>query len=930
MIPKKRGGWADDGGRSGKRVDLKSNSNFDSNIAQHDDKQLPSLLWVVGEHDIDFDDYAGCDVTSSELTEREDFIGSAPPRGTSRASSSQQTLELNNSRTAGADQTVICYGMLANLNCQRVRINTSIAPAELWLAEHEGIYVLLDLHVQPSRCVLGTPAVPGIGLLNSKHCSAIQNLIKAANVRVQLYISKEGLVRALALMQSSKSKEQTFAVHANIYGPSLSSHWVSTLLAESGFCLQDPIWLEAGLTYLNPHVITFEGLADVDVWLQELSLRTDATGRLATTAEWNAALDSLPQHVWSSDVKDSGVLDGRLAAATHLLPHQAAALDFMCKRESGQLDEAMKYWVESVSEEGIAVYNHRITGVERDTVQSEPRSGILADDMGLGKTLTSIALILATLDEARGTRKTMTANAGPTSPGGITLVVVPNTMIMDSWVKEIERHTVPGTIRWATYHGQKRIRDVSEAHDRDLDVLITTYGTVTAEYRKPRKVLFHAKWFRLILDEAHVVRSHRTRQFEAVVALDAQHHWGLTGTPICNKIDDLGALIRFCRVPILEDRRTFQTHLTRVANKSFSNGCKVLRDTLTPICLRRTKAILQLPEPRVVQHVVEFSVQERRQYDALMRRSRRLLDENTSGNLARKVRHTLLQAILQLRIFCNRGTYTPEADNTGETRLDADEALTLLQESDDTQCAVCHLEVPMVNQPQSAVSGVISGCGHLLCVSCHESAKVDNDLQDETFVCALCDSKTAPATLDIRVQGSSRGSRKLTSSKLNLLMDNLEQSRFTEKSIVFSAWRRTLDIASDLCMERKLEFARIDGTTPQIDRLQALDRFKNDPTVSVLLMTLGTGAMGLNLAAASRVHILEPQWNPAVESQALGRVVRIGQDVSATVLRYVVRDSVEEGYQKRKLQLAAAGFNHRSDEQMDAELRLLTVSLTRL
>lgn len=29
--------------------------------------------------------------------------------------------------------------------------------------------------------------------------------------------------------------------------------------------------------------------------------------------------------------------------------------------------------------------------------------------------------------------------------------------------------------------------------------------------------------------------------------------------------------------------------------------------------------------------------------------------------------------------------------------------------------------------------------------------------------------------------------------------------------------------------------------------------------------------------AANYIHILEPQWNPSVESQAIGRVVRLGQ-----------------------------------------------------
>jgi SNF2 family DNA or RNA helicase len=50
----------------------------------------------------------------------------------------------------------------------------------------------------------------------------------------------------------------------------------------------------------------------------------------------------------------------------------------------------------------------------------------------------------------------------------------------------------------------------------------------------------------------------------------------------------------------------------------------------------------------------------------------------------------------------------------------------------------------------------------------------------------------------------------------------------------------------------------------------------------------------LNLTAATRIHILEPQWNPAVEQQAIGRSIRIGQEKNTTVIRYVVKNTVEE------------------------------------
>jgi SWI/SNF-related matrix-associated actin-dependent regulator of chromatin subfamily A3 len=83
-------------------------------------------------------------------------------------------------------------------------------------------------------------------------------------------------------------------------------------------------------------------------------------------------------------------------------------------------------------------------------------------------------------------------------------------------------------------------------------------------------------------------------------------------------------------------------------------------------------------------------------------------------------------------------------------------------------------------------------------------------------------------------------------------------------------------------------------------------------------MTLGTGAVGLNnLSVANNVHIVEPQWNPAVENQAIARILRLDQQRPVTVFRYIMAKSVEKSVQTkqlRKLQLASGGFGFAKDE----------------
>lgn len=61
----------------------------------------------------------------------------------------------------------------------------------------------------------------------------------------------------------------------------------------------------------------------------------------------------------------------------------------------------------------------------------------------------------------------------------------------------------------------------------------------------------------------------------------------------------------------------------------------------------------------------------------------------------------------------------------------------------------------------------------------------------------------------------------------------------------------------------------IDGSLPLTERLKVLKDLQSPLGANILLMT---GAVGLNLAVGSRIHLLELQWNPSIESQAIERV----------------------------------------------------------
>ncbi|KAH8733177.1 P-loop containing nucleoside triphosphate hydrolase protein, partial [Phaeosphaeriaceae sp. PMI808] len=115
--------------------------------------------------------------------------------------------------------------------------------------------------------------------------------------------------------------------------------------------------------------------------------------------------------------------------------------------------------------------------------------------------------------------------------------------------------------------------------------------------------------------------------------------------------------------------------------------------------------------------------------------------------------------------------------------------------------------------------------------------------------------------------------------------------------IIFTCWTRTLDLIQHYLNNAGLEsqqFQRIDGECPTSKRERILEDFARSPNLRILIMTTGTGAVGLNLATANRVFIVEPQWNPSVENQAIARALRLGQKQPVLVTRYVVDGTVEQ------------------------------------
>jgi superfamily II DNA or RNA helicase len=116
---------------------------------------------------------------------------------------------------------------------------------------------------------------------------------------------------------------------------------------------------------------------------------------------------------------------------------------------------------------------------------------------------------------------------------------------------------------------------------------------------------------------------------------------------------------------------------------------------------------------------------------------------------------------------------------------------------------------------------------------------------------------------------------------------------FAAKSLIFSQFKSTLKWLESKLPEHGFQCRTLSGSMSLTARAKALHDFQNDPPTTLFLLSLGAGAVGINLTAANRIFLLEPSFNPAVEAQAIGRVHRLGQKRPVEITRLFMNDSVE-------------------------------------
>ncbi|THY07841.1 hypothetical protein D6D01_09713 [Aureobasidium pullulans] len=776
--------------------------------------------------------------------------------------------------------------------------------------------------------------------------------------------------------QPGQTISKSLDVSITLYSTAESATGIGRQLSRRQIWLYKPLVVAHGTEVLNPHVPNYNVVPKAG--FSAPILNQSAGFRVRTTEEIKSDVLSMFDRLGKAEELPEAEADATLVK-TELMQHQKQALHFLSKHETPTPPEEDPLWKDVIRKNGTRAWYNVITGDEMKKV-SPILGGLLADQMGLGKTLSILSLICATLKEARefgdgelDESDRVTEDVARRSGG--TLLLCPKSVI-SNWQEQIGQHLDNRKVRYYMYHGNKREQDLDIL--AQYDVVVTSYSIAASEFTSSSKnfsALAQIAWFRIVLDEAHQIRNQDTTTFKAACNLVSKRRWAVTGTPVQNRLDDFGALIKFLKIYPFSDKGVFEKHFMAPFKSGDPQVLDNLRLLVSSITLRRSKDRIDLPD-RIEEIVrLDFSSEEQALYDAFAKDANKKVRAMTRGNdrlKGRSYAHVLVN-ITRLRLLCAhgrellseddmkvlQGTSYETAIDLGE-ETDAEKAVMtkdqindtfyLLRESSMDICSCCMEGIGRLDLGDAGsdtsddedeaedIIGYLTPCLHLVCPACAD--KFWNELRntqsrDNYATCPQCE-RYVKAVMhpisqkgvdeDLEMRQKKKGQVKSKKgveyggphTKVKALIHNLqehagESQELMEigeppiRSVVFSGWTSYLDLIEIALRDAKIGFLRLDGKLSVSARTQVLDRFKTDPTISVCLVSIKAGGQGLNFTAANNVFMMEPQFNPGVEMQAVDRVHRLGQKRNVMIRRFIMANSFEEKIvelQKKKIELA--------------------------
>lgn len=267
----------------------------------------------------------------------------------------------------------------------------------------------------------------------------------------------------------------------------------------------------------------------------------------------------------------------------------------------------------------------------RQVIEDMNGRAILADEVGLGKTIEGGLILKEYM--LRGLVKKA-------------LIIVPASLV-NQWAKELnEKFYIPAVTFRKGYPWDQ------------YDVIITSIDT--AKRSPHREEILRQDYDFLLVDEAHKLKNHKTKNFAFVKALKKKYCLLLTATPVQNRLVEIFNLVSILKPGHLGDYDTFLEQYGKDRQKLKQDG--YLKQLIQKVMIRNTRKNTNFN--RVRRHIetvwADFTDAEKNVYSQL---------ENVTDVLPSFAKITLLRELCSSREACYLSLQKMMTDNEKETMM---------------------------------------------------------------------------------------------------------------------------------------------------------------------------------------------------------------------------------------------------------------------
>mgnify|MGYP001159414673 CR=1 FL=1 len=566
----------------------------------------------------------------------------------------------------------------------------------------------------------------------------------------------------------------------------------------------------------------------------------------------------------------------------------------------------------------------QILNMDTNSVKIKWKGGVLSDEVGLGKTFSMLSLVAEQLE--------------PDNPP--TLIICPP-RLCTQWIEEISK----------TYDFKyKLIRDIRTFRKFTIDeynkydIILLSYkflhskGYIEFIENNPlENILIHNyQWERVILDEGHEYINENKRKVCITInnylnTIPSKYRWICSGTPYNNKYSFINVLKYITDINIDETLDSYKHDIDNIIHMSFRKNTK---DSVNDQ--------VSIPKPIITTEFLDMSPLERLIYDSALDDDNKKIelcnhimvsDEhiNVLGNkplsleeihekmtlyYKRKVeKYTKRQANIKEELDKLSSNPIDNLNIIEEKNLKLEETQQKLVEvtakynifsgieekiEEEETCPICMEELDTLTK-------TITPCGHIFCSTCIND--VNNHTHGSKIKCAMCrhsydlsETVVIKGNIDVNNTGPTLGTKiehLINTIKTIITEDN------TKKIIVFSQWDNMLRLVSKIFNEHEIKNIFINGSINTVSA--KIRRFKIENDINVVLMSSDKSPSGLHLTEATTIILLDTlnaskEESEIIETQAIGRAVRIGQTEQVKVKRFIMRNTIEHDYYIRNIE----------------------------